>query len=207
MIGMKDYIIPGALDVKGPAVIATFPAVRDQGIHLLLTLAKRLEMRKRVLHPLQVHGETRQIRPGQIHLPGGIGCLPTACRQYRLESGQLRAFALQPFLKPMAGDQPRLHFGRRFASFHLHFLKLGANLLILLHKLLVQQPSSPFPFSPVGGCGPLLLRCPLCPGLFHGSHRLDAGDDFRPAVNHEKQQDQRAHGAQEHREERKGRNL
>ena len=73
----------------------------------------------------------------------------------------------------------------------------------MIRQLLVQEPAPTFPFGTARLNG---LRI-LSQTLLQGFARLDGRHHPRAAIDDQEQQDERAHGAQQHREKWEGRDL
>jgi hypothetical protein len=202
-LGVENQPQRRALDVQRMAVVAMLAAIGNQGIRLLLALPQGLQIGQGPFHLVQVCGHPSHLCLGSFCKLGLLRYSAAPGHELCFTLCHPVAFALQALLQFAVTDLGSRRFDR--GGFHLaaNRLYLSERFLVLLLEQGVQGLAAFFPFGLAAGACVLVLGGQAGRRLFC----LEAGHHFGAAVDHQQQQDQRPHGAQEHRQEGERRNL
>lgn len=199
---MKDQSIGSAFDVERPAVVAAPALVGHQGIGLPLALTGRFQIGQGAFELGQGGGQPRQLCPRSLAHLGGLGGIGLIGGDGGLLLLQAGRFRLQSIAQLLDAGLLRLHVLVGGLGAALDGPDLGHELLGFIKELHVQGLAPALQLSGALGHGLGILG-----GQAGGLQRLGPGHRFGPAIDHQQQQDQRAHGAEQHREEWEGGHL
>jgi hypothetical protein len=192
---MKDDPGCRALDVQGPAVLAAFAAIRHQRVGPLLALPCGFQLGQRLFQSLQIACQRGNFRSrcltGLLVAPA----LDARRRQLLLAGGQLNLRRLQLPAHSLAALLDGLYFRARVRELTLGRLELRLHLLLLGRQSCMQRLGTLFPLRLVRGLSLPQMGC--------GLERLGTHHGAGAPIQHQQQQNERSHGAEKHREERK----
>jgi hypothetical protein len=203
VVGVEDQTVGRALDVDGPAVVASAALVGDQGVGVLLALAGGLQLGQGAFDLVQVLGQPGQVGTGGGRLLGPVRGNSPPPGDVRLLLREIGRLGPKAGVQRVGAAVAVLHLGGQGPGPIRGRAELRPQRLVLLHDPGVQGLPPPLPFGLAGGdeLGVLVLGLDQCVQGLGPRHRLG------PAVDDEQEQDQRSHGAEQHRQERERRDL
>jgi hypothetical protein len=214
-VRVKDQAGPRAFDVDRLEALAALAKVGHQRVGMLVALTEHLKLAQSVFELGKLLCQAEPLFPaGLVLLVGLVQGHPPA--------DQILAVLAEPALLLAQGLLKLAHAGLLLGQaepggcdLFLEGLELGIQRGLLAREERVQGLSLPLPIlfldrgqlplssipcrRPLGGTFGRAFSCRL--------HRPLPRRDPRPSVNHHQQQDQRTHGAEQHRQERKGVDL
>jgi hypothetical protein len=202
-VGVEDQAVGGTLDVQGPAVVAKAAAVGDQRVCVLLPLPGGLEIGQGALDLVQVLGQPGQVGARDCHLLRALCHGRSPPVDLRLLFHQAGLLGLEPGAQVVRARAFLFDFDTHAPGPVLNGSHLGLECISFLHNLGVEGQPAALPFG-LPGSGELGV---LGLGLHHRLERLGSRHGLGPAVDDKQEQDQRSHGAQEHRQKRERRDL